>query len=157
ASCSRLPLALAIVAARSAAHPAFPLASLASELLDARQRLDALAGEDAATDLRAVLSWSHHSLSGSAARLFRLLGLHPGPDSAFPAATTLIILPEAQTATLLAQLADANLRRERRPGRYTLHDLHRAYAAELALRHEPDSDRHAANHRLLDHYLHTGY
>ncbi len=41
-SCSRLPLALSIVAARAAARPLMPLTELSRELADAQGRLDAL-------------------------------------------------------------------------------------------------------------------
>jgi hypothetical protein len=57
-SCARLPLALSIMAARAAAHPMFPLATLAEELRDAHSRLDALTVEDPATDVRAMCSIS---------------------------------------------------------------------------------------------------
>ena len=41
--------------------------------------IDALATGEAATDVRAVFSWSYNCLSEPAARMFRLLGVHPGP------------------------------------------------------------------------------
>jgi DNA-binding SARP family transcriptional activator/tetratricopeptide (TPR) repeat protein len=141
-SCARLPLALSIVAARAAAHPTFPLATLAEELRDTGSRLDALAGEDAATDVRAVLSWSYHALSDPAARLFRLLGLHPGPDIAAPAAASLAALPLPQTRRLLGELARANLIVEHTPGRYSFHDLLRAYAIDLANHVDRAEQRH---------------
>ena len=77
--CARLPLALAITAARAAAHPGFTLAALAAELADAHGRLDALSTGEDATDVRAVFSWSCQHLPAPAARMFGLLGLHPGP------------------------------------------------------------------------------
>ena len=80
ARCARLPLALTIAAARAATHPSFPLAALAAELREATHALDPFHGGDSATDVRAVFSWSYRALSPGAARLFRLLGLHPGPD-----------------------------------------------------------------------------
>jgi NB-ARC domain len=88
-ACSRLPLALAIVAARASAHPSFPLTALADELRDAQDRLEVLNGGEAAANARAVFSWSCRQLSTEAARLFRLLGLHPGPDITAPAAAAL--------------------------------------------------------------------
>src|SRR6202034_1269213 len=78
--CARLPLALAITAARAVAHPGFTLAALTAELRDAKGRLDALSTGEDATDVRAVLSWSYQNLQPPAARMFRLLGLHPGPE-----------------------------------------------------------------------------
>jgi tetratricopeptide (TPR) repeat protein len=145
ASCARLPLALAIVAARAAIHPHFPLQALADELRDSRTRLD--------TNVRAVFSWSYDQLTPEAARLFRLLGLHPGPDISAPAAASLAGTPRPP----LLELTRAHLVSEHAPGRYTFHDLLRAYAAELAHTDDPDTEQRAATHRLLDHYLHTAH
>ena len=84
-----LPLAVAIAAARAATRPSLPLAALADELRDASGRLDALDTDDPAASVRAVFSWSVRHLSGEAARMFRLLGIHPGPDISGPAAASL--------------------------------------------------------------------
>ena len=157
AACAGLPLALAIVAARAATRPAFPLSAFAADLADQGRRLDALSGPDAATDVRAVLSWSYHNLRAPAARLFRLLGLHPGPDIGLAAAASLADLPSPHTRELMAELAGAHLITEHSPARYTLHDLVRAYAAELARTVDPEPDRHAATSRMLDHYVHTSH
>jgi class 3 adenylate cyclase/tetratricopeptide (TPR) repeat protein len=157
ASCARLPLALTIVAARAATHPGFPLGVLAAELRDARGGLDAFAGGDPATDARAVFSWSYQRLSSEAARLFRLLGLHPGPDLTVLAAASLAGVPQRQVRQLLAELGRAHLLEERTPGRFAFHDLLRAYATELAHIHDTDDERHTAIHRILDHYLHTAH
>src|SRR5207244_9440725 len=91
--CARLPLALAIAAARAAIQPGFPLTALAGELREAAAALDAFHGDDHFTNVRAVLSWSYRAMSAGAARLFRLLGLHPGPDVSVPAAASLAGLP----------------------------------------------------------------
>jgi DNA-binding SARP family transcriptional activator/tetratricopeptide (TPR) repeat protein len=156
--CTRLPLALAMVAARAATHPGFGLAVLAKELHEASGGLDAFAdAEDATTDIRAVFSWSYQRLSTEAARLFRLLGLHPGPDISAAAAASLAGLVTTRVRPLLAQLACAHLILEHTPGRYTFHDLLRAYATEQAHAHDSDTDRHTAVHRMLDHYLHTAH
>ena len=155
ARCARLPLALAIAAAHGAPSTELPLARLAGELRDAAGRLDAFAAGDAATDVRKVFSWSYRALSTDAARLFRLLGLHPGPDIALPAATSLAGLPRRQVRELLTDLARAHLLTEHIPGRYTIHDLLRAYATEQASTHDSYQARRAAVHRVLDHYLHT--
>ncbi|MDX3231128.1 AfsR/SARP family transcriptional regulator [Streptomyces sp. ME19-01-6] len=153
--CAGLPLALAIVAARAATHPGFSLEALARELHDARGSLDAFDGGDATTDVRAVFSWSYHTLGADAARLFRLLGVHPGPDISAAAAGGLVGLSVPQARRLLLQLTRAHLLTERSPGQYALHDLLRAYATELAEAYDSEPDRRAALHRTLDHYLHT--
>ena len=154
---ARLPLALALVAARAAAHSGFPLAALAAELRETHGGLAAFGGGDPSTDLRTVFSTSYHNLSGPAARLFRLLGLHPGPDIAVAAAASLAGRPVSEARALLAELARTNLVGERRPGRFAFHDLLRAYAAELAHTEGDDAERAGAQRRMLDHYLHTAY
>ncbi|GIH17715.1 AfsR/SARP family transcriptional regulator [Rugosimonospora africana] len=158
ASCAGLPLALAIVAARAAVHPQFSLAALAGELRQARGGLDAFAGEgDRATDARAAFSWSYRQLRPGTARLFRLMGLHPGPDIAARAAASLAGTSPGQARRDLAELAAAHLVAEHVPGRYARHDLLRAYASELAATHDPQPDRQAALRRILDCYLHTAH
>ena len=155
AACARLPLALGIAAGRAAGRPKRPLTELAAELHDARGRLDALEAGDAVTNVRAVLSWSYDQLSEPAARMFRLLGVHPGPDISLSAAASLAGLPRADAGTALRELARTHMVAEYLPARFTFHDLLRAYAADQAERIDPEPERRAAVHRVLDHYLHT--
>jgi hypothetical protein len=143
------------VAARAAAHPELTLHALASELSAAPSSLDAFAAGDPATEVRAVFSWSYQALSSSAARLFRLLGLHPGPDVAVAAIASLAGLPVSQAARLMSELRDANLVTEHGSGRYTCHDLLRAYATELGLALDSPDLHHEARQRMFDHYLLT--
>jgi DNA-binding SARP family transcriptional activator/tetratricopeptide (TPR) repeat protein len=154
-ACARLPLALSIAAGRTAGRPKRPLGELAIELRDAKGRLDALEADDAASDVRAVLSWSYDQLSPTAARMFRLLGLHPGPDISLSAAASLAGLPRAEAGSALRELTRANMVTERQPGRFTFHDLLRVYAADQAERNDSEPDRGDATRRVLDHYLHT--
>jgi len=157
ALCGRLPLALAMVAARAAAYPTFSLAALATELRHARGDLAAFSDGDEQTDLRAVFSWSCRRLGDRAGRLFRLLGLHPGAEISVPAAVSLAGETPGAVRSALAELARAHLVRERSPGRFSLHDLLRAYAAELCATVDPPSVRDEAVHRVLDHYLCTAH
>jgi DNA-binding SARP family transcriptional activator len=154
--CSRLPLALAVAAARAAVAPQLPLELLAAELRDSHDALSTLDGGDAGTDVRAVFSWSYRQLSPDAGRLFRCLGLHPGPDVTAAAAASLAAVPLSRVRPLLAELTRANLVVEHVPGRYTSHDLLRAYAAEQACGGDRDEQR-AGILRMLDHYLHTAF
>ncbi|MBE1491542.1 ATP-binding protein [Plantactinospora soyae] len=154
--CARLPVALAVVAARAATNPTFTLTELAGQLRENRGRLDALTDDDT-SDVRSVFSWSYRSLTPETARLFRLLGLHPGPDVTGPAAASLAGLPLSRARPLLADLVRANLLVEHVPRRYTFHDLLRAYANEQAHAVDSADERHAATQRALDHYLHTAY
>jgi tetratricopeptide (TPR) repeat protein len=152
--CGRLPLALVVAAARAAARPRLPLAGLAVMLRDAGGRLDALDVGDPAVNVRAVLSWSAGHLGPAGARMFALLGLHPGPDITAAAAASLAGTDPRAAERAVQELAAASLLAEHLPGRYAFHDLLRAYAAERAEDLDADT-RRAAVGRMLDHYLHT--
>jgi DNA-binding SARP family transcriptional activator/tetratricopeptide (TPR) repeat protein len=156
ACCARLPLALSITAAR-ARQSGFPLGVLAQDLTDVRGRLGALDAGDPGSQVRAVFSWSYRALTPAAARLFRLLGLHPGPDIGVAAAGGLAGVPEPGARALLDELTGANLVGEHSRGRYACHDLLAAYAADQCRETETEADRAAATDRLIDHYLHTAY
>jgi tetratricopeptide (TPR) repeat protein/transcriptional regulator with XRE-family HTH domain len=155
--CAGLPLALAIAASRAAARPQNSLALLAGQLRDAAVRLDSLGTGEAATSLRAVFSWSYDRLRGPTARMFRLLGLHPGPDISAAAAASLAGLPAAEADGLLRELSAAHLIEDAVTGRYGFHDLLRTYAAEQAHAVDGQDRCRAATVRMLDHYLYTGH
>ncbi|MET7456055.1 BTAD domain-containing putative transcriptional regulator [Streptomyces sp. NPDC005574] len=157
ASCAGLPLALACVAARAAAHPGFSLAAIAAELRAAEGSLDAFTRADVAADVGAVFSWSVRALSPDAGRLLRLLGLHPGPDVTAPAAAALGGTTVRQARLLLGELSRVHLINERVPGRYAFHDLLRAYAAELARTELGEEQRESAVSRLFGHYLYSAH
>jgi DNA-binding SARP family transcriptional activator/CheY-like chemotaxis protein len=156
-SCAGLPLALSIVSARAATNMRLPLGDLAEELRETHGGLHALDGGDTQTNIRAVFSWSYDALSPPAARLFRLLGLHAGPDIGLPAAASLTGVPAQQARALVTELTSAHLLTSRDNKRFAFHDLLRAYARELAETHDPAEERRAAVQRVLDHYLHTSY
>ena len=155
--CARLPLALGIAAARTASQPGLSLAVLTAALRDARGRLDALDAGHAAANVRAVLSWSYQQLDTPAARLFRLLGLHAGPDISAAAAASMAGLPLDEGRRRLGELTRARLLAEHVPGRFWCHDLLRAYAAELTQSADSEAERRTATGRMLDHYLHTAH
>jgi DNA-binding SARP family transcriptional activator len=147
--CGRLPLALAITAAQAATRPAVPLSSLAAGLRDARARFDALDAGDEAADIRSAFSWSYRLLGGSAASMFRRLAAHPGPDISEAAAATLAGEEVVAARAALSELARASLVMEHDEGRFVVHDLLRAYAAQLCA----EDERRAALRRAADHYL----
>jgi DNA-binding SARP family transcriptional activator len=149
----RLPLALSIVAARVAARPTFPLDAVAAELDPSGTGPGVLADGD----IRRVFSWSYRALSADAARLFRLLGLHPGPDLTADAAAAVLGRSRAAVAPLLTELARLHLLTQHRPERYAFHDLLRSYAADLAHDSERSDERESALHRMFDHYLHSAH
>jgi DNA-binding SARP family transcriptional activator/predicted negative regulator of RcsB-dependent stress response len=152
--CDGLPLALNVTAARAATQPGLTLYALARELrASGAHVLDT--GTEASTDIRAVFSWSYNKLPEATARVFRLLGAHPGPDVSAPAAASMAGLPLAETRRALAELTRASLVAEPVPGRYTYHDLLRGYATDLARETDGEAEAEAAERRLLDHYLRT--
>ncbi|MGH3248077.1 MAG: NB-ARC domain-containing protein [Trebonia sp.] len=155
--CGGLPLALTIVAARAADSPGLPLASLAAGLSDESRLLDALDCGDDLTSVRSVFSWSLRHLSAPAAQMFALLGVHYGPDISLPAAASLAASSVATAQAALAELVGASLVTEHQPGRYLLHDLLRAYAAEHAAADYGPDWCQAAKLRGFDHYLQTIY
>ncbi len=153
--CARLPLALAVAAARTAALPELSLAALVAELRDVHNRLNVLDAGDPGADVRAVFSWSYQSLTAPAASMFRLLSIHPGTDITAPAAASLAGFSLARARKALTELTMAHLAEEHAPGRYASHDLLRAYAAEQARSRDDEAQRRRAITRALDHYLHT--
>ena len=146
--CQRLPLALAVVAGRLVSEPLLTATRVAGDL--AAAGMAAFASDDEHTDLRSVFSWSYEILSPAAARLFRLLSLNPGPDWSTTAAEALAGGPAAE---LLAELQLTQLLVEKAPGRFTMHDLLRAYAAEQATADDDPAAIQAARGRLLDVHL----
>ncbi|MFD5159384.1 ATP-binding protein [Streptomyces hawaiiensis] len=151
--CARLPLALSVAAARAAAAPAGSVGAWVRELRGARAPLDLFGVQDADVDLRTVFHGSYALLPPPVARLFRLLGCHPGPEIDATACAGLIGATDPPIA-LLDTLTAAHLVRQHTPGRYTLHDLLRLYAAEL-LDGGPPQERRDGTERLLRHYLDT--
>jgi DNA-binding SARP family transcriptional activator len=152
--CARLPLALRVAAELAVSRPGTPLAELVAELADERNRLEFLdGGGDPRAAVASVFSWSYRHLPADAARMFRLLGLHPGADWDQYAAAALTGTRVAQAGRLLGVLARAHLIQPAGPGRHSMHDLLRAYSAGLAGDHDSDQARRAALTGLFDYYL----
>jgi tetratricopeptide (TPR) repeat protein len=149
-----LPLALRVAGARLAARPAQAIDSLVTELADEQDRLAVLATEDADTSVEAALRLSYRALPAAAARLFQLLGLHPGTTIDLPTASALAGTDHTDTRRVLKTLTAAHLVAERTPGRYARHDLVRLYTRHLAVGIDA-GDTAAARGRLLDHYYET--
>ncbi|MGW7571653.1 ATP-binding protein [Streptomyces tendae] len=153
--CGHLPLAVAVVGAQLSATPQTPLRLATRELRDSQQRLDALSIDDQQVDIRAVFSWSYRALTAEPARFFRHLAVHPEPAFTAQAAASLTGSEMATTRRHLRELTTASLLSRDADGRYVMHDLVRAYAAEL-LEQERD-DRFGAETRLLDYLRHNAH
>jgi tetratricopeptide (TPR) repeat protein len=150
--CGYLPLALRIAAANLTLHADQSLAEHVGELA-ADDRLGRLVvdGDDQMA-VRVAFDRSYAALPVEAARLFRLLGLAPGPDFGVDLAAALRGTGAGPTARTLALLADASLLHRPASDRYALHDLLRLYAVERVAVDGP-AERAAATGRLLDWYL----
>jgi tetratricopeptide (TPR) repeat protein/transcriptional regulator with XRE-family HTH domain len=148
--CGGLPLALHIVAERSARDRT--VADVAAELDDQHRRLDVLTTGEEATSVSAVLSWSYRSLPEPAAAAFRRLGVHPGAHWDLAAAAVLLGADAHEARGLLDVLVDRHLLERRDDGRYEFHDLLRAYAATVG-EHDDGPSRTAALRGLFDHYV----
>jgi DNA-binding SARP family transcriptional activator/tetratricopeptide (TPR) repeat protein len=150
-ACAHLPLALRIAGANLAADPHRSIADYTTEL-DQYGRVNQLTIDgDERSAVAVAFDRSYLSLLEEERRLFRLLGLAPGPDVTIAAAAALADLPVPAAHRSLDRLSGANLLHRHAPGRYQFHDLIREYAADRA----SADDTGAALTRILDFYLHT--
>ncbi|SEC27395.1 DNA-binding transcriptional activator of the SARP family [Streptomyces sp. 2224.1] len=149
--CDRLPLALRIAAARLMAHVGWSLADWTKKLADERHRLCELSAADPDLSMETGLSLSYRALSSGAARLFRLLGLVPGPDVEVHAAAALAGQDLPRTRRHLAELCEAHLLEEQAGGHFARTGLVRVYAGKLVASEESPADRDLALRRLSDH------
>lgn len=145
-ACGRLPLALRIAAANLADQPHRQIADYVAALRG-RNRLSTLATAEERTTIRTVFDQSYTTLDPLCQRVFRLLGLVPGPDFTVDVTAALADVPSSEAERMLRVLANAHLVDECSQGRYGFHDLLRAYAFERA--QDEDSDSVAASERLF--------
>ncbi|WP_232666994.1 NB-ARC domain-containing protein [Pseudonocardia sp. TRM90224] len=148
--CGRLPMAMRIAGARMRCHPSWTVADLVERLREHRSRaseLDAGPG----LSITAMLDVSYQHLPAAAQRLYRLLGLHPGPDITVDDVAALAGSTPRAAERQVEPLLDLQLLHEHAPGRYRFHDLTRHDAAARCGRVDPEPDRCAALDRLLDH------
>src|SRR5207302_3437628 len=76
--CGCLPLAIGMLARKLSHHRAWPASQLAAELAAARDRLALMHAEN--LSVAAALNLSYRDLAAGQRRLFRRLGLVPGPS-----------------------------------------------------------------------------
>jgi hypothetical protein len=148
--CGRLPLALRIAGQVLATHPTWPVVRLAQLLASERDRLARLGAGD--LQVRAAFEVSYQELAEQDARLFRLLGLHPGPDFTATAAAALAGTEGESAESALGRLANAHLVTEDTVGRFALHDLLRLFARSTCQQADTCDDRSAAETRLVRYY-----
>ncbi|HEX2130348.1 MAG TPA: BTAD domain-containing putative transcriptional regulator [Actinophytocola sp.] len=154
ALCDGLPMMIALLAEYVANHPPSRTAELAARL-DRRQLLLEVGEDgDGSTTGRAFLDWSYRALAAPERRLFRMLGLHPGPDFGVDAACAIDGRGRAETMRGLRTLVAAHLLEQPEAlDRYRFHDLIREFAAFRAESDEAFPARQAAIRRVVDFYL----
>jgi tetratricopeptide (TPR) repeat protein len=153
--CGFLPLALRIGAASLVLDRRLSVAAQAARLASGDRLATLAVDQDEHTAVRVAFDHSYASLPPGARRLFRLLGLVPGPHVTVAAAAALAGTTPAEASRLLDRLAGAHLADRSAPGGYTLHDLVRLYAADRAGADESAAARQAATEWLFGWYLHT--
>jgi hypothetical protein len=137
ARCGRLPLALAVVAARALSSPERSLTRLAGELAATQGRLDGFSDFEEGNGLREIFSWSYRRLGTEARRVFSflaslpLLSSHRTADFTTAALAELADISWHAAAAAAGELVHARLLDVRKGDRYSVHSLVLAYAAEL--------------------------
>jgi DNA-binding SARP family transcriptional activator len=153
--CGHLPLALRIAAARLRTRPAWTVRYLADRLAQGRARLAELSVGD--RNVATAFALSYQNLTPGQQRMFRLLGLHPGPDFDAHVAAALAGIDPGRADELLESLVDVHLLDQPTPRRYRFHELVGHHARGIVRDEEPAAGRQESVRRLLDHYLHTAY
>ena len=149
--CGRLPVAIRIAGSRLRRHPGWTIRTLADRLRAVQRRLPELGVED--SQVSAAFALSYQQLPPQQQRMFRLLGLIPGPDIDACAAAELADLPLAAAERILEDLLDAHLLVQLVPDRYTFHDLLREHAYQTAVTEDLEQAWDAALLRLLDYLV----
>jgi tetratricopeptide (TPR) repeat protein/transcriptional regulator with XRE-family HTH domain len=150
--CGYLPLAIGLIASQLRHHPAQTAESLVASLAATSDRMELMRAEN--VSVAAAFDLSYCDLTDGQQRLFRRLGLIPGPGFDAYAVAALNGTSPAQARRQLDELYDQHLITEPAPGRYELHDLLREHARSMAAA-TVDVDSEVVTRRLLDYYLYT--
>jgi DNA-binding SARP family transcriptional activator/DNA-binding XRE family transcriptional regulator len=153
--CGLLPLALRIAAANLAGQRGQSIAGYVARLRQGDRLVELAVDGDPQAAVRTSFDCSYAVLEPDDRRVFRLLGLMPGPEFTGPAAAALAGIAVGQAERVLDRLASAHLLESRAPGRFGFHDLLRRYACDRSEGEDGDVERQAAISRLYDWYLHT--
>ncbi|EME96985.1 XRE family transcriptional regulator [Streptomyces mobaraensis NBRC 13819 = DSM 40847] len=152
--CGRVPLALcetgALVASR--AHLSWETVErrLAGPVPGNPEGMDDRNGTDA---VRRAHDLAYRELSAEAARLYRLLGHWPGPETGVAAAARVADTTEGAARVLLEELAGVHLLQEVGEERYRFHDLVRADAERRARAEDDPAELAASVRRAAVWYL----
>ena len=149
ALCAHLPLALRIAAANLATESDTTISEFADRLAPGPLAELRLPGDQAMAVL-AAFDLSYDAQPAPARRMFRLVGLNPGPDFEVDVAAALGGVTTGEAASRLDHLVTAHLVQPSVKGRFSLHDLLCRYARDRA---KADPECGEATTRLLRYYL----
>jgi tetratricopeptide (TPR) repeat protein/DNA-binding SARP family transcriptional activator len=153
--CGGLPLAVTLLAEHIASAGPARLSAFACQL-DARQLITGIGEDgDGSTVAHTFFSWSYEALDPQERRLFRLLGLHPGPDIGMGLACACDGRTPEETRRGLGILVGAHLLERPVFDRHQFHDLLREFAIHRAELDDPPEARAAAERRIAGYYLAT--
>ncbi len=130
--CGGIPLTICTAATAVAADPASSVTAMLGYLASIPDELDRFETGDPATNARSVIGCSYRYLDPAAARMFRLLGGYRGPFITASAAAQLAGLAETTARQILVRLVRHSLLSPDRNGRFVMHRIVGAYAAEQA-------------------------
>ncbi|RSN40896.1 hypothetical protein DMC64_33995 [Amycolatopsis sp. WAC 04197] len=150
--CGGMPIALCVAAARLSTRPQWPISHLVGALSDEKRRLEALSIADEAS-VQASFDLSFEELDAETARVYRLLGLHPGREFGVGLAAAAIDRTVLETEGALDSLVVSSLLTDIGPDRFRFHDLVRVHARQQAAKTEDRSTRAGALRRMLNWYL----
>jgi tetratricopeptide (TPR) repeat protein len=150
--CGYMPLAVSVAGARLAIRPRRSIARAVEDLTDQQSRLAKLSvGGD--VSVAATFDLTYRELPAEAARSYRLLGLHPGPNFGHEVTAAAVGVPEDEAEDLLNLLVDASLLTEASDDHYRFHDLLRLHARQRAEAEDDVDERDSAIRRMIGWYL----
>lgn len=146
--CAGLPLALRVAGAALTHHRRWSVARFVQHLSDDRERLSRLALEGERGSVAQMFDTAYADLSEDVRRLYRCLGLHPGPHfcTALAAAAAGVEEPD----DLLDELCSANLLEEIGEDRFRFHQLIALHARKKAESELLTEERAAVVRRIVD-------
>lgn len=149
--CGCLPLAIQLAASRvrSGAIGSLP------DLLDELDEPIGNGGSDSEINRRiqAAFELSYRQLTLNEQRFFRYLGISPCIDITPHSGALLADITRDESQTMLSALSDHHLLEETSPGRFSVHDLIRAFATARFADEEPAAEIRHGIGRLADFYL----
>jgi DNA-binding SARP family transcriptional activator/tetratricopeptide (TPR) repeat protein len=150
--CGFLPLAIRLTASRVRSGNAAELTDLLAKLIEPN---DDLPESDVSQQIGAAFELSYNQLTEDEQRFLRYLAASPCTSVTAHSGAALAGVPLGELRAALGTLANHYLLEEVSPGRFGLHDLIRAFAAEQFTREDSEPEVRRGVGRLADYCLHA--